>query len=74
MKIIALDDEEMALGSLTDAISEAAPGAELHAFRRAEDALSFIKDTPCDAAFLDVEMAGSAVWNWRSSCGACILS
>ena len=58
LKIIALDDEEMALGSLTDAISEAAPDAELHAFRRAEDALSFIKDTPCDAAFLDVEMAG----------------
>lgn len=58
LKIIALDDEEMALGSLTDAISEAAPDAELHAFRRAEDALDFVERNPCGTAFLDMEMTG----------------
>lgn len=58
MRIMALDDEEMALGALTDAISEAAPEAELAAFLRAEEALDHAGSHPCDAAFLDVEMAG----------------
>ena len=58
MRIIALDDEELALEGLMDVIREAAPEAELHGFLYAEDVLEFIKDHSCDVAFLDVEMAG----------------
>lgn len=58
MKIIALDDEELALEGLMDAIRKAAPDAELEGFSYAEDVLEFIKDHTCDVAFLDVEMVG----------------
>ena len=58
MKIIALDDEELALDGLMDAICACAPNAELHGFSYAEDVLVFLRDHSCDVAFLDVEMAG----------------
>lgn len=58
MKIIALDDEELALEGLMDAIRKAAPDAELKGFSYAEDVLEFIKDHTCDVAFLDMEMVG----------------
>ena len=58
MKIIALDDEELALEGLMDAIRACAPNAELHGFSYAEDVLAFLRDHSCDVAFLDVEMAG----------------
>lgn len=58
MRIIALDDEELALCALLDAIGEAAPGAEIHAFSSAEKALEFAKGYSCDIAFLDIEMSG----------------
>ena len=58
MKIIALDDEELALDGLIDAIRACAPNAELHGFSYVEDVLVFLRDHSCDVAFLDVEMAG----------------
>ena len=58
MKIIALDDEELALEGLMDAIRACAPNAELRGFSYAEDVLAFLRDHSCDVAFLDVEMAG----------------
>lgn len=58
MRIIALDDETLALDALLDAISEAAPDAEVHAFSSAEKALEFAQGYSCDVAFLDVEMTG----------------
>ena len=58
MKIIALDDEELALEGLMDAIRACAPNAELHGFSYPEDVLAFLQDHSCDVAFLDVEMAG----------------
>ena len=58
MKIIALDDEELALEGLMAAIRACAPNAELHGFSYAEDVLVFLRDHSCDVAFLDVEMAG----------------
>ena len=57
MKIIAVDDERIALEGLMDAISEAAPAAELNGFEYPEDALAFVDDHECNIAFLDVEMA-----------------
>ena len=58
MKIIAVDDEWIALEGLMDVISEAAPDAELNGFEYPEDALDFVDEHDCNIAFLDVEMAG----------------
>lgn len=57
MNIIAVDDEELALEGLLDAIRQAAPAAAVHGFSYAEDALDFANNHPCAVAFLDVEMA-----------------
>ena len=57
MKIIAVDDERIALDGLLDVISEAAPDAELTGFEYPEDALEFVNQNECNIAFLDVEMA-----------------
>lgn len=56
MRIIAADDEELALESLTSAIREAAPEAELVAFSRPEEVVNYALVHPCDIAFLDIEM------------------
>ena len=56
MKIIAVDDEHIALRGLLDVISEAAPDAELNGFEYPEDALDFVDEHGCNIAFLDVEM------------------
>lgn len=56
MNIIAVDDEELALEGLLDAIRQAAPEAEVHGFSYPEDALAFADGHPCAVAFLDVEM------------------
>ena len=58
MKIIAVDDERIALEGLLDVISEAAPTAELTGFEYPEDALAFVDENNCNIAFLDVEMSG----------------
>ena len=42
MKIIAVDDELIALEGLMDMIQEAVPDAELTGFEYPEDALAFI--------------------------------
>ena len=57
MKIIAVDDERIALEGLLDVIAEAAPTAELNGFEYPEDALAFMDEHECNVAFLDVEMA-----------------
>ena len=56
MKIIALDDEEIALEGLTEAIREAEPSAEIHSFCEAEDVMEFCRKTICDVAILDIQV------------------
>ncbi|MGN0813249.1 MAG: response regulator [Candidatus Coproplasma sp.] len=58
MRILAVDDERLALEALTEAIANACPQAELTGVRYAEDAIEYAKDNTCDVAFLDIEMAG----------------
>lgn len=58
MIVIAVDDERFALENLKDSIRQAAPAAQIHAFRYPEDALDFAKENYADVAFLDVEMTG----------------
>lgn len=56
MRIIAVDDEKLALACLTDAIQSAVPDAELVPFRDAVEALSYASSNLVDVAFLDIEM------------------
>lgn len=56
MKIIAVDDEKIALEGLMDAIKAAIPEAELYGFRGEQEALEFAKENNCGIAFLDIEM------------------
>lgn len=58
MRIIAVDDERIALESLVSAIRAIVTEDEVVSFRYAEDALEYVKESSCDIAFLDVEMAG----------------
>lgn len=56
MNIIAVDDEKLALESLQSSILKAAPDDTVIGFRNAEQALSFVRENPCDVAFLDIEL------------------
>lgn len=56
MRIIAVDDEKIALEGLVDSIKEAVGSAEVTGFRRAEEALQYAKKSICEIAFLDIEM------------------
>ncbi len=56
MRIIAVDDEKLALACLCDAIQGAAPDAELESFRDAIEALKYAGTHLVDVAFLDIEM------------------
>ena len=56
MKIVAVDDEIIALEGLMKSISEVVPNADLCGFRYPDDALEHIKSHGADIAFLDIEM------------------
>lgn len=58
MKIIAVDDEKIALQGLLSAIQKAAPDAQIHGFRYTAEAIAHMESDPCDVAFLDIEMKG----------------
>ena len=58
MRIIAVDDEKIALDALSGAIRAIVTEDDVVSFRYPEDALEYAKDNSCDIAFLDVEMAG----------------
>lgn len=56
MKILAVDDEAIALDGLVSCIEKAEPDAEVRGFRSGLQALDFVGKNPCDVAFLDIEM------------------
>lgn len=58
MKILAIDDEELSLQRLQTAILEAAPQAQVYAFRNPLDALECMNHYNIDVAFLDVQLRG----------------
>ena len=58
MRIIAVDDEKIALESLASAIKAIVTDDEVVSFRYAEDALEYARENVCDIAFLDIEMVG----------------
>ena len=56
MKILAIDDEKIALEGLVDAIRKAEPSAEIDSFRKASEALNFYREHACEVVFLDIQM------------------
>ena len=60
MKILAIDDEELALEELLAAIRDVEPDAELHGFLLASDALKALEDglPGPDVVFSDIQMPG----------------
>lgn len=56
MKIVAVDDEKLALKLLVKSIMEAVPQAEIFEFRDANEAFDFVSKNPVDVAFLDIQM------------------
>lgn len=58
MRIIAVDDEKIALEALSSAIKAVVAEDEVISFRYPEDAIDYVKENFCDIAFLDIEMAG----------------
>lgn len=59
MRILAADDEPLALEMLTDAIKEAVGDGEIFSFTKPSKLLEFVKDNePCEIAFLDIHMRG----------------
>lgn len=56
MKIIIVDDEKIALDGLVSTVCNVVPGAEVHPFKNAKDALEFAKTEFCEIAFLDIEL------------------
>lgn len=51
MKILAIDDEKLALEGLVDAIRKAEPSADISGFRRPSEALEFYKNHICEVVF-----------------------
>ena len=58
MRIIAVDDEKIALEALAGSIKAIVAEDEVVTFRYPEDALEYAKENLCDIAFLDIEMVG----------------
>ena len=58
MIAIAVDDEVLMLGALVKAISSSPDIKEVTKFTDCEEALGFVRETPVDIAFLDINMRG----------------
>ena len=56
MKIIAADDETIALEVLVDSIKEAEPNAEVISFKTGKEVLEYLSENTCDICFFDIEM------------------
>lgn len=58
MKLLLVDDEELALALLKKAVEEAVPEADITAVDDVQEVLDLIEENAFDVAFLDVEMPG----------------
>jgi two-component SAPR family response regulator len=54
MRVLAVEDEVILLGQLTNRIREALPDAEIVAFDNADDAFAVLSEGAIDVAFLDI--------------------
>ena len=58
MIAIAVDDEILMLGALVSAIKASPDISEVSQFSDCDEALAYVKETPVDVAFLDINMRG----------------
>lgn len=58
VRILAVEDEPLALEMMAEAIRRVCPQAELQEFTAPSRALAFARENPCDIAFLDIRMRG----------------
>lgn len=58
MKIIAVDDEKLALQNITALLRQAEPDAEIVSFSEAEEVFRYLSKSKADIAFLDIELGG----------------
>jgi len=58
MKILAIDDNVLALEELVSSIKEACPNDDIKEFSKPSELLAFAQENVCDIAFLDIEMWG----------------
>ncbi|MGN0803990.1 MAG: response regulator [Candidatus Coproplasma sp.] len=58
MRIIAVDDEKLALEVLVSSIEKIVPDCEIHGFRKPDEAIDYVCKNGCDVAFLDIKMRG----------------
>ncbi len=56
MRILAVDDEKLALAVIVEQLGQVLPEAQILAFRKPSEALASIREQPCEIAFLDIEM------------------
>lgn len=60
MRIIAADDERIALESLVLSIKQICPDEEIVSFRRSAELLKYIDSEKVDVSFLDIRMPGTS--------------
>lgn len=56
MKILAVDDERLALQLLTDTVQKVLPRAKIFPLSKPKEALACAQENICEIAFLDIEM------------------
>ena len=60
MNLLLIDDEQIMLEMLTDAVAEVLPSANRACFTNAKEGLDYAKDNIIDIAFLDINLTGSS--------------
>lgn len=58
MRIIAVDDEKIALEALVASISKVICETDVRGFENPEEALEYVLENDCDVAFLDIKLRG----------------
>ena len=58
LRIVAVDDEPLALELLVRTVHDVRPQAQIMAFTEAEGLLKYARENPVDVAFLDIQMRG----------------
>ena len=58
LRVVAVDDEPLALELLVRTIKSVRPQAQIMAFAKPEKVMAYVRDNPVDVAFLDIQMRG----------------
>ena len=58
MRVLCLDDEELALQMIVTCVKEAKPDADVEGFDDQDELLEEAKKNGCDVVFLDIHMPG----------------